>query len=109
MPGDVAQGGGMSEIRHTYHSQLDDLRVDVVRLGLMANDAIGAGTEAFLEADLAAADRVIHADAAIDELTHSLEERCYTTPRTPAAHGLPTCGWWWRCCARSMRSSGPAI
>ena len=69
----------MSETRQTYHGQLDELRVDVVRLGLMASDAIAAGTEAFLEADLAGADRVIHADATIDELTHSLEDRCYTT------------------------------
>ncbi|HKN39842.1 MAG TPA: PhoU domain-containing protein, partial [Acidimicrobiia bacterium] len=69
----------MNEIRHSYHGQLDDLRVDVVRLGLMANDAIAAGTDAFLEADLAGADRVIHADAAMDDLTHSLEDRCYTT------------------------------
>ena len=69
----------MNEIRHTYHGQLDDLRVDVVRLGLMTTDAIGAGTDALLEADLAGADRVIQADAAIDDLTHSLEERCYTT------------------------------
>lgn len=70
---------GMNEIRHTYHSQLDDLRVDVVRLGLLATDAITAGTEALLEADLAGAERVIHADKVIDELTHSLEERCYLT------------------------------
>jgi phosphate transport system protein len=69
----------MDEMRHTYHSQLDELRIDVVRLGLMATDAIAAGTDAFLEADLAAADRVIHADAALDEMTHSLEDRCYTT------------------------------
>jgi len=69
----------VNEIRQHYHGQLDDLRVDVVRLGLMTTDAIAAGTEAFLEADLAAADQVIHADRAIDELTHSLEERCYTT------------------------------
>jgi phosphate transport system protein len=69
----------MDETRQVYHSQLDGLRVDVVRLGLMASDAIAAGTDAFLEADLAGADRVIHADAAMDELTHSLEERCYTT------------------------------
>src|SRR5438552_651580 len=77
--GDGLQGGGMNEIRHTYHGQLDDLRVDVVRLGLMATDAIAAGTDAFLEADLTRAEQVIHADQAIDDLTHSLEERCYTT------------------------------
>ena len=69
----------MSEIRQTYHGQLDDLRIDVVRLGLMAIDAIAAGTDAFLEGDLAGAERVIHADAAIDDLTHSLEDRCYIT------------------------------
>ena len=69
----------MNEIRQTYHGQLDELRVDVVRLGLLATDAIAAGTDAFLEADLAGADRVIHGDADIDELTHSLEDRCYTT------------------------------
>jgi phosphate transport system protein len=69
----------VNEIRHTYHSQLDDLRVDVVRLGLLATDAIAAGTEALLEADLAGADRVIHADSRIDDLTRSLEERCYLT------------------------------
>jgi phosphate transport system protein len=69
----------MSEIRHSYHEQLEELRGDVVRLGVMVGDAIGAGTEAFLDADLAGADRVIHADATIDDLTHSLEERCYTT------------------------------
>jgi phosphate transport system protein len=66
-------------MRQHYHGQLDDLRVDVVRLGLMAIDAIAAGTDAFLEGDLAAADHVIHADGALDELTHSLEDRCYTT------------------------------
>ena len=69
----------MDEIRHTYRGQLDDLRVDVVRLGLMVTDAVAAATDAFLEADLAGAERVIHADLAIDELTHSLEDRCYTT------------------------------
>lgn len=67
----------MDEIRHTYHAQLDDLRVSVVRLGLMANEAIGSGTEALLEADLAAADRVISADATIDSLTHGIEEQAY--------------------------------
>ena len=30
----------MNEIRHTYHGQLDDLRVDVVRLGLMASEIL---------------------------------------------------------------------
>ena len=49
----------MNEIRHTYHGQLSDLRVDVVRLGLLATDAIAAGTDALLEADLAGADAML--------------------------------------------------
>jgi phosphate transport system protein len=68
----------VDEIRRTYHEQLNDLRVSVVRLGLLANEAIGAGTEALLEADLVAADRVISADATIDGLTHDIEDRAYT-------------------------------
>ncbi|MGH9010528.1 MAG: phosphate signaling complex protein PhoU [Acidimicrobiia bacterium] len=67
----------MDEIRHTYHAQLDDLRVSVVRLGLLTNEAIVAGTEALLEADLVAADRVISGDADIDGLTHAIEEQAY--------------------------------
>ena len=67
----------MDEIRRSYHEQLDDLRVSVVRLGLMANEAIAAGTEALLEADLAAADRVISGDSTLDDLTHTIEERAY--------------------------------
>jgi phosphate transport system protein len=69
----------MEEIRRTYHEGLDDLRVDVVRLGFLASEAIAAGTEAFLDADLAAADRVISADRAIDEMTRTVEDACYTT------------------------------
>jgi phosphate transport system protein len=69
----------MEEIRRTYHESLDDLRVHVVRLGFLASEAIAAGTEALLGADLAAADRVISGDGAIDEMTRTVEEACYTT------------------------------
>lgn len=65
----------MSEIRRSYHEQLADLRQDVVRLGALATEAIAAGTQALLDADLAAADRVISDDSFLDDLTHSIEER----------------------------------
>lgn len=65
----------MAEIRVSYHEQLAELRHDVVRLGALATEAIAAGTEALLDADLAAADRVISADAVLDDLTHSIEQR----------------------------------
>ena len=67
----------MAEIRRTYHEQLDELRHEVVHLGALATEAIGAGTEVLLDSDLAGADRVISQDAVLDSLTHSIEERSY--------------------------------
>jgi phosphate transport system protein len=65
------------EIRRSYHEQLDELKRGVVRLGALATEAIAAGTQAFLDADLAAADRVITGDMFLDDLTHGIEERAY--------------------------------
>ena len=67
----------MNEIRHTYHSQLDDLKGDVIKLSALATEAVAKGTDVLLNADLAGADQVIAEDARLDELTHSIEERCY--------------------------------
>ena len=67
----------VSEIRRSYHEQLDELKADVVRLAALAYEAIGRGTQTLLDADLAAVDRVIAGDVALDDLTHDIEERCY--------------------------------
>ena len=69
--------GKKAEIRRSYHEQLDDLCHDVCRLGALASEAIAAGTEALLDADLAAADQVIVSDIFLDDLTHAIEERAY--------------------------------
>jgi phosphate transport system protein len=66
-----------SEARKSFHEELDELRIDVIRLAALTTEAIAGGTQAFLDADLAAAERVIENDDAIDELTHSIEDRCY--------------------------------
>ncbi len=66
-----------SEARKTFHESLDELRIDVIRLAALTTEAIAAGTQAFLDADLAAAERVIENDDEIDDLTHSIEDRCY--------------------------------
>jgi phosphate transport system protein len=58
----------VEEMRRTYHENLDGLRVDVVRLGFLVSGAIAAATEALLDAD-----------EAIDEMTRTVEEACYTT------------------------------
>lgn len=66
-----------SEARKSFSESLDDLRIDVIRLAALTTEAIGAGTQAFLDMDLVAAERVIEDDDVIDDLTHSIEDRCY--------------------------------
>ena len=56
--------------------RIDDVRLDVVRLASLTLDAIASSTEAMLEADLDAAERVIADDDAIDSLRHAIEDEC---------------------------------
>jgi phosphate transport system protein len=67
-----AQG---QEIRRGFHTDLDDLRDDVQRMGELASQSVIAGTNAFLSADVAAADAVIEADKELDGLMLSIEMR----------------------------------
>jgi len=67
----------VAEIQRRYHEHFDELKHGVAHLDALATEAIAAGTEAFLDADLAAADRVISADMFIDDLTHGLEQKSY--------------------------------
>jgi phosphate transport system protein len=67
----------VTEIRRAFHEELDEIASDVVRLGAMAVEAVQAGTDALLDGDLAAADRVVVEDGAIDDLMHSIEARTF--------------------------------
>ena len=80
------------EARHRFQDALDELRVDVIRLAALTTEAIAAGTQAFLDADIAAAERVIENDDHIDDLTHSIEDTCYTllARQQPMASDLRT-------------------
>ena len=49
----------------------------MVRLGALVSEAVQAGTDAFLDADLTTAERVIARDAEVDQLMHSVESRTY--------------------------------
>jgi phosphate transport system protein len=66
-----------NEARKSFQDALDELRIDVIRLAALTTEAIGAGTQAFLDRDLAAAEQVIENDDDIDDLTHSIEDSCY--------------------------------
>jgi phosphate transport system protein len=65
------------ETRKTFHRELDDLRGDLIRLAGMVTEALAAGTDALLSDDLPAAERLIHGDHEIDELSLEVEERCF--------------------------------
>jgi phosphate transport system protein len=66
-----------TETRKAFHEELDELRVDVIRLAALTTEAIAAGTQALLDGDLSAAEKVIEADDAIDDLTHVVEDRVF--------------------------------
>jgi phosphate transport system protein len=74
---DVAVTDTANEARKSFQDALDELRVDVIRLAALTTEAIGAGTQAFLDADLTAAEQVIENDDDIDDLTHAIEDSCY--------------------------------
>lgn len=63
------------EIRRAFHTELDELSADVAKLGNLAVESIKAGTNAFLSADISAAESVIEADKIIDGLMVSIEMR----------------------------------
>lgn len=65
----------MTETRRVFHEELDAIRSDVIRLGALAGEAIEAGTNAFLSADLSAVEAVVAGDRVLDDLTHDMEQR----------------------------------
>ncbi len=65
------------EARKVFAEELVDLRGNVIRLGALVTEAVAAGTQALLDADLAAAERVVEQDAVIDELAYAIEDHCF--------------------------------
>lgn len=62
--------------REAYERELQRLRDDVARMGERAGEAIHRSVEALRERDVAAAERVIAEDDAIDAQHMDLEQRC---------------------------------
>ena len=67
----------MTETRRAFHEELDEIGKDVARLGALASQAIELGTNAFLDADLRAAEQLVADDRTLDDLMHSIESRTY--------------------------------
>ena len=81
-----------TEARKSFQEQLEELRVGVVRLAGLVSEAIAGGTQALLDGDLGAAERVIAQDAEIDELAYAIEDECYVllARQQPMASDLRT-------------------
>jgi phosphate transport system protein len=74
----------VNELRRTFHDDLADLRRRVEEMATVVVDGIGAVTDALLEDDRAAADRVIAADAAIDARYPTVEADVFHLVATQA-------------------------
>ena len=66
-----------TEIRKTFHQELDQLRDDMIRLAGMVTEMLAAGTAALLAGDLQAAEELINGDDEIDELSLEIDEHCF--------------------------------
>lgn len=67
----------MTEIRSSYHEEIDALGDELVRMAGLVTDNILTGTAAFLDGDLKAIDDLIESDKIIDSICHDIEERTY--------------------------------
>jgi phosphate transport system protein len=64
-------------MRDTFHDELDQIGAALVEMTNMAGSAMSRATTALLDGDLELAEKVISADAAIDELYRRTEERAF--------------------------------
>lgn len=79
-------------MRDSYHESLEAVVTDLVSMSGMVQAAVRGATEALLQADLAKAEEIISADAAIDSLHDDLEARCFSllARQAPVAGELRT-------------------
>jgi phosphate transport system protein len=63
-------------VRTAYHEALEATRLDVVRLGALAADAIRVSVEALEQRDASAGARVVAGDDVIDDLRRKIEAAC---------------------------------
>jgi phosphate transport system protein len=64
-------------MRDVFHDELDDIGDGVAEMIRLVAAAMSGATGALLDADLARAERVIDADARVDELRIELEDRAF--------------------------------
>jgi phosphate transport system protein len=67
----------MPETRKTFHHHLDEIKIDILRLGAMVTERIPWGTDILLSGNLKGAEALIKGDDELDALYWDIEERCY--------------------------------
>lgn len=68
----------MNDLRHEFHTELDELRNGVARLAASVVELIPRVTDILLEQDLEGAEYVLRADPEIDAKANEIEERALT-------------------------------
>jgi phosphate transport system protein len=67
----------VTDVRRSFHQELDSIRNDIVRLAAMVTECIPRGTEVLLSNDLRGAKALIEDDDNIDALSLEIEDHCY--------------------------------
>jgi len=67
----------MTDVRRSFHQELDEIRDDIVRLAAMVTEFIPRGTDVLLANDLKGAQALIEADDSVDALSLEIEDHCY--------------------------------
>ncbi|HEV8298010.1 MAG TPA: phosphate signaling complex protein PhoU [Acidimicrobiales bacterium] len=66
----------VDEARKNFHHKLDELKADIVQLAALVTEGIPRTTQALLDMDLQAAQRVIDNDDVLDTKSIEIEEQC---------------------------------
>ena len=81
----LPDGDAADEARKSFHENLDELRIDVIRLAALTTEAIAGGTQALLDGDLTAAEHG-HRGRRRDRRAHAHDRGPHVPPaRAPAA------------------------
>ena len=63
-------------MRNTFQEQLEQLNVELIRMGALCEEAIGFATQALLEGSAASAEKAVAVDAEIDQKEREIEQLC---------------------------------
>ena len=67
----------MNELRKSFHTELDHVKSELVRLAASVTESIPRATQILLDQDLEGAEYIILGDDEIDARTLDVEEECY--------------------------------